>query len=167
MVRVNHRGPVPGGGGLGVLLGVQQGGEDPGQRGAVGGIEPSRPEAIARTLPRDPRVLVLDEATSALDTGTERAVQAALVEASRGRTTITIAHRLSTVGGADRIAVLSEGRVGERDARGARRAGRPLRRPARGRWAGRGPGRVGRERRGKGRDGAQVARCIPTEEVMP
>jgi len=69
--------------------------------------------AIARTLLRDPRVLVLDEATSALDNGTERAVQAALDEASRGRTTITIAHRLSTVRDADLIAVLSAGRVAE------------------------------------------------------
>ncbi|MGY1815560.1 ABC transporter ATP-binding protein [Blastococcus sp. SYSU D00820] len=69
--------------------------------------------AIARTLLRDPRVLVLDEATSALDTRTERAVQAALDEARRGRTTITIAHRLSTVRDADRIAVLDAGRVAE------------------------------------------------------
>jgi ATP-binding cassette subfamily B protein len=69
--------------------------------------------AIARTLLRDPRVLVLDEATSALDNTTERAVQVALDEASRGRTTITIAHRLSTVRDADLIAVLSHGRVVE------------------------------------------------------
>ncbi len=69
--------------------------------------------AIARTLLRDPRVLVLDEATSALDTATERAVQAALDEARRGRTTITIAHRLSTVRHADRIVVLDAGRVVE------------------------------------------------------
>ncbi|WP_369140318.1 ABC transporter ATP-binding protein [Modestobacter versicolor] len=69
--------------------------------------------AIARTLLRDPRVLVLDEATSALDNATERAVQLALDEASRGRTTITIAHRLSTVRDADLIAVLSHGRVVE------------------------------------------------------
>jgi ATP-binding cassette, subfamily B, bacterial len=67
--------------------------------------------AIARTLLRDPRVLVLDEATSALDTETERAVQRAFDELSRGRTTITIAHRLSTVRDADQIAVVDHGRV--------------------------------------------------------
>ncbi len=69
--------------------------------------------AIARTLLRDPRVLVLDEATSALDTETERAVQRAFDTLSRGRTTITIAHRLSTVRDADRIAVVDHGRVVE------------------------------------------------------
>ncbi|WP_269801771.1 ABC transporter ATP-binding protein [Blastococcus atacamensis] len=70
--------------------------------------------AIARTLLRDPRILVLDEATSALDNETERAVQAALDEAARGRTTITVAHRLSTVRDADSIAVLDTGQVVER-----------------------------------------------------
>ncbi|MEJ8280007.1 ABC transporter ATP-binding protein [Pseudonocardia spirodelae] len=69
--------------------------------------------AIARTLLRDPKVLVLDEATSALDTRTERAVQAAFDALSAGRTTITIAHRLSTVRDADRIAVVDHGRIVE------------------------------------------------------
>jgi ATP-binding cassette subfamily B protein len=67
--------------------------------------------AIARTLLRDPRVLVLDEATSALDTETERAVQKAFDALARGRTTITIAHRLSTVRNADQIVVLDHGHV--------------------------------------------------------
>ena len=69
--------------------------------------------AIARTLLRDPRVLVLDEATSALDTETERAVQQAFDRLAQGRTTITIAHRLSTVRGADQIVVLDHGHVVE------------------------------------------------------
>jgi ATP-binding cassette subfamily B protein len=69
--------------------------------------------AIARTLLRDPRVLVLDEATSALDTETERAVQKAFDILARGRTTITIAHRLSTVRHADQIVVLDHGHVAE------------------------------------------------------
>ncbi|MGW2144857.1 ABC transporter ATP-binding protein [Nonomuraea bangladeshensis] len=70
--------------------------------------------AIARTLLRDPPVLILDEATSALDTQTERAVQEALDALARGRTTITIAHRLSTVRDADQIVVLDGGRIAER-----------------------------------------------------
>jgi ATP-binding cassette subfamily B protein len=67
--------------------------------------------AIARTLLRDPRVLILDEATSALDTDTERAVQQAFDNLAQGRTTITIAHRLSTVRNADQIVVLDHGRT--------------------------------------------------------
>ncbi|MGM0929769.1 MAG: ABC transporter ATP-binding protein [Actinomycetota bacterium] len=70
--------------------------------------------AIARTLLRNPPVLVLDEATSALDTQTEHAVQQAFDRLAAGRTTITIAHRLSTVRNADQIAVLEAGRIVER-----------------------------------------------------
>ncbi len=69
--------------------------------------------AIARVLLKDPPVLILDEATSALDTISERIVQSALDEASRGRTTIAIAHRLSTVIGADVIFVVQGGEIVE------------------------------------------------------
>ncbi|TWF96588.1 ABC transporter ATP-binding protein [Kitasatospora viridis] len=69
--------------------------------------------AIARTILRNPPVLILDEATSALDNQTERAVQQAIDELAVGRTTVTIAHRLSTVRQADQIAVLDHGRVAE------------------------------------------------------
>ena len=70
--------------------------------------------AIARTILKDPPILILDEATSALDTRTEQDIQAALRAVSSTRTTLTIAHRLSTVVDADEIIVLNEGRVVER-----------------------------------------------------
>jgi ATP-binding cassette, subfamily B, bacterial len=70
--------------------------------------------AIARTVLRNPPVLVLDEATSSLDTQTEAAVQAELERLAEGRTTLTIAHRLSTVRDADQIVVLDRGRIVER-----------------------------------------------------
>jgi len=70
--------------------------------------------AIARVLLKDPAVLILDEATSALDTVSERIVQSALDQAARGRTTIAIAHRLSTVVSADVIFVVEAGRIAER-----------------------------------------------------
>jgi ATP-binding cassette, subfamily B, heavy metal transporter len=70
--------------------------------------------AIARTLLKDPPILILDEATSALDSRTEAAIQETLRSVTARRTTIVIAHRLSTVVDADQIVVLSEGRVAER-----------------------------------------------------
>ena len=70
--------------------------------------------AIARTLLKDPPILILDEATSALDSRTEAAIQETLRRIERGRTSIVIAHRLSTVVDADQIVVLDEGRIVER-----------------------------------------------------
>ena len=70
--------------------------------------------AIARTLLKNPPILLLDEATSALDSRTEEAIQSTLYGLARNRTTIMIAHRLSTVVDADQIVVLDEGRVVER-----------------------------------------------------
>ncbi len=75
--------------------------------------------AIARTILKDPRILILDEATSALDSRTEQEIQAALRQVSRDRTTLVIAHRLSTVVEADEILVLQDGQVAERGSHAA------------------------------------------------
>jgi ATP-binding cassette subfamily B protein len=74
---------------------------------------------IARVILRDPKILVLDEATSSLDSRTEAEVQEALAEAAKGRTTIVVAHRLSTIADADRIVVLKDGKVAEEGAHAA------------------------------------------------
>ncbi|HET9147151.1 MAG TPA: metal ABC transporter permease, partial [Acetobacteraceae bacterium] len=70
--------------------------------------------AIARTILKNPRLLILDEATSALDTATEQEIGSALRSVARDRTTLVIAHRLSTVIDADEILVLREGEIVER-----------------------------------------------------
>ena len=75
--------------------------------------------AIARTILKQPRILLFDEATSALDTHTEKDIQAALRQVSADRTTLVIAHRLSTVVDADQIIVLDDGRIVERGRHGA------------------------------------------------
>ena len=69
--------------------------------------------AIARTLLKDPAILILDEATSALDSVTERDIQTALDNAAKDRTTLVIAHRLSTIVNADRIIVMEDGSIAE------------------------------------------------------
>ena len=70
--------------------------------------------SIARAILADPKILVLDEATASVDTETERAIQDSLDQLVKGRTTISIAHRLSTLRNADRLIVLENGKVVER-----------------------------------------------------
>src|SRR5580704_46235 len=101
----------------GFIRSLPQGYDAPvGERGLkLSGGEKQR-VAIARTMLKAPPILVLDEATSALDSFTEREIQSALERVSRGRTTIVIAHRLSTVVNADEILVLDKGVIAERGA---------------------------------------------------
>ena len=68
---------------------------------------------IAKAISKNPRVLILDEATSALDSTTEREIQSALEDLSKGRTTLVVAHRLGTIRNADRIVVMQQGRIVE------------------------------------------------------
>jgi ATP-binding cassette subfamily B protein len=75
--------------------------------------------AIARTILKNPRILILDEATSALDTGTEQEISTALRSVAYDRTTLVIAHRLSTVTDADEILVLRDGLIVERGSHAA------------------------------------------------
>jgi ATP-binding cassette, subfamily B, multidrug efflux pump len=85
-----------------------------GERGASVSVGERQLLSFARAIAADPAVLVLDEATSAVDSQIEAEIQRALAELMRGRTTIAVAHRLSTIVGADEILVLHRGQVRER-----------------------------------------------------
>jgi ABC-type multidrug transport system fused ATPase/permease subunit len=67
--------------------------------------------AIARVLLKNPKIIILDEATSAVDTGTEASIQEAIGKLSKDRTTLVVAHRLSTIVGADKILVMNDGTI--------------------------------------------------------
>jgi ABC-type transport system involved in Fe-S cluster assembly fused permease/ATPase subunit len=99
----------------GFITGLPEGyGTKVGERGLkLSGGEKQR-VAIARALLKNPRILIFDEATSALDSRAEKAIHAELERVSQGRTTLVIAHRLSTVMDADQILVLHHGRIAER-----------------------------------------------------
>jgi len=104
----------------GFITSLPQGYDTPvGERGLkLSGGEKQR-VGIARTLLKDPPILILDEATSALDSRTEAEIQESLTRAGQGRTVITIAHRLSTVADSDLIVVLEAGRIAEQGSHAA------------------------------------------------
>ncbi len=110
---------------------------------------------VARAILKDPCILVLDEATSSLDSGTEQEVQAALAEAARGRTTIAVAHRLSTIAAADHIVVLDDGRIVEQGDHNTLLAHKGL---YAGMWA--------RQAEGGGEDGRPAAAVIATSSAV-
>ena len=87
---------------------------DVGENGSLLSTGEKQLIAFARAIIADPAILILDEATSALDNTTEVLIQEALNELCQGRTTLVVAHRLSTIRGADEIAVVTEGRITER-----------------------------------------------------
>ena len=128
--------------------------------------------AIARTILKAPPILMLDEATSALDTMTEQEIQSALRRVSQNRTTLVIAHRLSTVVDADEIIVLERGRIVERGTHrallaAARRLCGDVEPPARGRGGAPAPGRGRRGRDASRRAAARAGRRLGENATWP